>query len=280
MTILVSNANGKAGGEVALALIAAGEKVRIGARDVAAAQARFPSAEIVPFDVTKPETLAAAVQGVRAVLSALPYEVLPAGETALIDAARAAGVRRFVKVSAMGVDANPSSPHMVAEAALARSGLEWTVLRPNFFMQNYSQLSAAAVRAGTLHEPADNGASSFVDVRDIADVTVAALLQDGHQGRIYTLTGPAALTRGEIAAILSNVVGHPVAYVAVDDAALRAAMKGAAPTLIELMSALYGFVRAGWTATVTRDVEDVLGRPARSFETFARDHAAAWRDAA
>jgi uncharacterized protein YbjT (DUF2867 family) len=282
MTILVSNANGKVGRDVAIALLKAGEKVRIGARDVAAARGRFPGAEIVSFDVAKPETVKAAMAGVTSVFSALPYELLPAGELVQYEAARAAGVKRFVKLSAMGAEDNPASPHSVSTKALAESGLEWTVLRPNFFMQNYALQMAGMVQSGAIYEPAENGASSFVDTRDIADMAVAALTKPGHNGKGYTLTGPAALTRGDVAALMTDAAGYQVQYVATDDAALRQAFAGmgASPILIELMSALYGYVRAGWTAQVSNDIETVLGRPARTFEAFARDHAQAWRKTA
>ncbi|MGD0641118.1 MAG: NmrA family NAD(P)-binding protein [Roseiarcus sp.] len=277
MTILVSNANGKVGHEVAKALMAAGQSVRIGARAVAKARAEFPGAEIVELDFARPATLATAVKGVDAVFSATPYELLPQAEQELIAAAKAAGVARFVKMSAMGVEGDPNSPHMLAEKALKESGLAWTVLRPTFFMQNYATMMAPSVRAGAIYEAAAEGATSFVDARDIAAVAAAALTKPGHAGKTYTLTGPAALTRKEVAAALSEAIGKPVAYVAVDDAALRGAMAGAPPVLIELMSALYGYVRQGYTARVAGDVAEVTGRPARSFAAFAADHAAAWR---
>lgn len=281
MTILVSNANGKVGRDVAKALLATGQKVRIGARDLAAARARFPKAEIVELDVTKPATLAAAMRGVSAVFTALPYDLLPHGEIALIEAAKAAGVKRIVKLSAMGAESDPKAPHAVVAKALRDSGLEWTVLQPNFFMQNYALQMAGAVAAGSIYEPAADGATSFVDTRDIADVAVKALTTSGHAGKAYVLTGPAALTRGDVATFLGAAIGRPVTYVAVDDAALRKSLtdSGASSQLTELMSALFGYVRSGWTATVSSDIETVLGRPARTFEAFARDHATAWKAA-
>ena len=216
------------------------------------------------------------MRGADAVFAATPYHLLPAGEDALIHAAKAAGVKRFVKLSALGVESNPASPHSIVEKILAESGLSWTVVRPTFFMQNYSTMSAGSVKSGAIYEPAGQGATSFVDARDIADVAVVALTQPGHEGKAYALTGPTPLTREEVAAELSKVSGHPVKYVEVDDAALRGAMAGAPPSLIELMSALFGYVRAGYTAGVSDDVSRVLGRPARNFASFAVDHAAVW----
>jgi uncharacterized protein YbjT (DUF2867 family) len=277
MTILVSNANGKIGQEVAKALLQAGHKTRIGVRHVDKAKVLFPGAEIVPLDVTQPATLAPALHGIAAVFAALPYELQPAADQALIAASAEAGVTRFVKLSAMGTDADPSSPHMLAENSLAASGLEWTVLRPNFFMQNYATMMADQVRSGAIYEPAAEGATSFVDARDIAAVALAALTQPGHNRQIYALTGPAALTRAEVAATLTRVVGKKVTYIAIDDEALRNGMAGAPASLVALTSALYGYVRQGFTATLTPDVTRVTGRPAHDFASFAADHAAAWK---
>ena len=151
------------------------------------------------------------------------------------------------------------------------------MLRPTFFAQNYSTAAAAQVKSGAFYEPAGNGATAFVDTRDIADVAVLALTQPGHNGKAYTLTGPVALTRAEVAAELSKAIGKTVKYVEVDDAALRGAMAGAPPALIELMSVLFGYVRQGYTAGVSEDVAKVTGRPARNFAAFAADHVAVWK---
>jgi uncharacterized protein YbjT (DUF2867 family) len=277
VTILVSNANGKVGQEVVRALVAGGYDVRVGARDVETAKAQFSPAEIVALDLTKPETLAAAVQGVGAIFSAAPYELLPNGEAALIAAAQAAGVSRFVKLSVIPHEPNPTSPHALAEKALAESKLAWTVLRPNFFMQIYSTLTAGQVRSGAIYEPAADGATSFVDTRDIAAVAAVALTQPGHEGKAYVLTGPAALTRAEVAAELSRAIGKPISYVAVDDAALRGSLARAPAMLVELASALFGWVRKGSTADVSDDIALVTGRPGRDFATFAADYANVWR---
>ena len=118
MTILVSNANGKVGHEVAKALLAAGQSVRIGARAVDKAKAEFPGAEIVELDFARPATLAAAVNGVGAVFSATPYELLPNAEQELIAAAKAAGVKRFVKLVGDGRRRRPQfAAHAGGEGA-------------------------------------------------------------------------------------------------------------------------------------------------------------------
>ena len=280
MTILVLNANGKVGQEVAAQLIAKGEKVRIGARDVAKAKAAHPQAEVVHIDYGKPDTVKAAVQGVSAVFTATPYELLPDPEINLVAAAKAAGVKHLIKLSAQGADQDPTSPHGAVEKAIRESGIAATILRPNFFMQNYSSQAAAGIKAqGTIYEPANDEKSSFIDTRDIAAVAVKAFTEEGHAGKSYVLTGGEPLSRNDVAAAISAASGKPVKYVNVDDAALRQGMTagGAPANLVELMSVLMGYVRAGYTAAISPEVESLLGRKPITFAQFAKDHADAWK---
>jgi uncharacterized protein YbjT (DUF2867 family) len=278
MTILVTNANGKVGSQVVAALLALGQEVRVGARSPKKAQDQFPGATVVPFDYADKAGFAAALEGVDAVFTSAPYDLLPGAEIDLIAAAKDAGVKHVVKLSALGVEADPTNPHSVVEAELTRSGLAWTVVRPTFFMQNYATLSAAGIRdQGAIYEPAADGKSAFIDTRDIAAVVAEVLIEPGHVGNAYALTGPEPLDRASVAALIGEAAGRPVQYVPVDDAALRNAMAGAPPALVELMSGLFAAVRAGRTANTTTTVEDVLGRPPVDFRTFAKDHADVWR---
>ncbi|MDJ0684484.1 MAG: SDR family oxidoreductase [Alphaproteobacteria bacterium] len=281
MKVLVASGSGKTGELTAEALHKIGVDVILGSRNPENASARWPGAVFVKFDYADPETFAAALAGVDAIYSAAPFETLPASEEALIAAAKLAGVKKIVKLSALGVDQDPTSPHRVSEIAIENSGLDWTILRPTFFMQNYSTTSAATINgANTIFEPAEDGASAFVDARDIADVAAAALTDALHNGKVYALTGPETLTRAEVAEKLSTVTGRSIGYVSIDDAALRDAMAGAPQPLIELLSMLFGLVRAGHTAFVTDGVQEALGRPPRSFDTYAKDHASVWKVAA
>ncbi len=277
MTILVANANGKVGEALVKALIAGGHKIRVGARNIAKAKAANPGVEVVHFDYEDIAGSAAALDGITTVFSAAVPWTLPHSEVSLVELAKSKGVKRFVKLSYLGAELNETAGHRIAEVAIENSGLEWTHIRPTFFDQNYLTLQRDAVIAGTLYEAAADGASSFIDTRDIAAVTVKALTENGHHGKAFGLTGPEALTRHQIAAKLSAAIGKPVTYVPVDDAALRTAMAGAPPALTELMSGLYAAVRAGYTAATTDTVEAVLGRKPISFDQFAKDHVALWR---
>src|SRR5260370_19438183 len=134
---------------------------------------------------------------------------------AFVDAAKRAGVRHVGKLSAIGADAAPlytfGKWHAANEQHIRESGLAFTFLRPNSFMQNF--ITYFQPHDGTIYLPWGNGKASFVDTRDIAAVAAEALTSDGHEGKTYTLTGPAALGIAEVASILSEGAGREINYI-------------------------------------------------------------------
>jgi uncharacterized protein YbjT (DUF2867 family) len=200
----------------------------------------------------------------------------------LIDAARAGGVRKVVLMTAMGVDADESIPFRRAERRLEASGLDWAVLRPNWFAQNFASFWLHDILAGgAIRVPAGAAATSFVDARDIADAAAVLLSRDGTDGA-FVLTGPRALTYAQAAAILSDAARRPIGYVDEDPAAFEAAMRGAGlpADYAGLLGALFGVVRAGHASAVTDDVRRITSRMPRSLETYAAEYRAAWAAAA
>jgi uncharacterized protein YbjT (DUF2867 family) len=127
--------------------------------------------------------------------------------------------------------------------------------------------------------PVEDARVSFVDGRDVAAVAAAALTSDAHMGRHYTLTGPEALTHGEIAALISEVSGRQVEFRTTTDEQMFDWLRGAGwrADVAGVVIALYQAVRAGVRASVTTDIEEVLGRPATSLRTFAEERADLWR---
>lgn len=276
--ILITTPNGKVGSEIIQQLQNRGEPARIGAHTVEKARAAFPGADVVRFDYADEANIRAALQGVDKLYLASPGEMPAEPVNRVVDLAKAAGVRHIVRLSAMGVEYG-DSPLRQVERHIESSGIAWTFLRPSWFMQNYSTSMADGIRQGTLMEPAEGAATGFVDTRDIAAVAVAALTEDGHAGQAYPITGPEALTREQVAQKISAATGREVRYQPVTPEQFEAGMRGAgAPdAYVGLMSALYGFVRAGQTAQTTDAVQRVTGRPPIDFDQFARDHAEAWR---
>jgi uncharacterized protein YbjT (DUF2867 family) len=274
--ILVTTPTGKVGQELVPLLAARGVALRLGAHSVEKTRAAFPGLEVVPLDHTRPETHAAAVAGVDAVYLASPGDFPSPPEKSLVDAARKAGVKKIVKLAAFGVE-HSDNPLRQVEEHVRAAGIPFTFLHPSWFMQNFSTGMAGAVKAGTLAEPAADKKIAFIDTRDIAAVAAEALTRSGHEGKTYTLTGAEQLSRVQVAALLGQELGKTVTYLPVTDEQFRAAVRGfLTPSYLELMSALYGLVRAGVYETTTPTVQEVLGRPPIAFTQFAKDNRKAW----
>lgn len=273
---LVLGAGGTVGRPLVAALLARGVAVKAGSRSGSA----VAGAEGVTVDLADPATLPAALDGVDRA-----YVLLPTGNLAITELLLpviAAAAERRVKVvlqSVIGVDADDSIPYRQAEIALETSGTPHVILRPNWFTDNFLTFWKPGIDHGVIALPAGDGKSSFIDARDIAESAAAALTTDAFDGRAFNLTGPAALGYGEAAEILSAVLGRPIAYQAIDDDAFIALLTGAGvpAAYAGFLATIFHPVRQGWTGLVTGDVETLTGRAPRSVETWARDHAAAFR---
>lgn len=201
-----------------------------------------------------------------------------------VDAAQAAGIKHIVRSSGAGADSQ--SPVAIArlqgeiDDMVRASGIPFTLLQPNSFMQNHVTFNAAQIRAGAYYAPHGNSATSVVDARDVADAADAVLSNPAaHAGKHYTLTGPEALTDAEQMAEISRALGRTVKYVDVPDAAAVDAMNqyGVAPELIEWLMSLHHVIKQGWAAGVTTDVQALTGQAPRTFAAYAREHVSAWR---
>ena len=271
--ILVLGATGNVGRPLVAALLAKGEKVKAASR----AGKPVEGAEAVAFDYADPSTFGPAFAGVDRA-----YVLLPGGYadskgllTPVIEAAAARKVK-VVFQSVFGVDADDAIPYRQVELALEKSGTPYVILRPNWFSDNFHTYWKAGIDRGQIAVPAGNGKSSFIDVRDIAASAVSALTTDRFDGKAFNLTGPEALSYTDAAKILSETIGKPITYPAVDDKTFVGILTGAGvPKDYALMlAAIFHPVREGWTAAVTDEVETLTGKPPRSLETYARDHAA------
>lgn len=271
--ILVTGATGTIGGHLIRLLTQRGVPFRAMSRN----PGNLPNA--VRADFTDPASLASAVTDIDAIFL---VTVTPsaAHDSALLAAAQEAGVRKIVKLSAIGSGerfngAVVGTWHLAAEQAIADSGLAWTMLRPPSFASNflpYRELINAGEPLPDMLGPTRQG---IVDPRDVSAVAVEALLDDAHNGRRYDLTGPELLTFADQATILERVLDRPVKTVAVDaDAQLAAA--GMPTEAVAAVTTGVGWARAGGAAYVTDQVSRVLGRPASTFEQWAVDHRTAF----
>jgi len=284
--ILVTGATGKVGRAVVDQLARTGLAVRAAARNLAKAKAMvWPEVEIVLFDFEKPETIEAALVGVNQLFLVSPpwYPRLVETGSLTVDLAKAAGVKYLVNLSGAGAENDDQDPLRRLEKHIEASGIPYTHLRPTFFMQNFSAdhegHRESIKNEGTLYAPAGDGKTSFIDIRDIAAVVEHLLTNEGHAHQAYTLTGAEALSRVDVAALISQALGKEVRYVNISDAQFRARLKAQGENELGIAgySALYDFVRQGWTADVSDCVSTLLGRDPISFAQFAHDYVDEWR---
>ncbi len=282
-TVLVTGATGTVGRDLAKLLSKKGAAVRAGVRDQAKARQRFDDdIGLVTFDFENEGSFAAALDGVGKVFLLPPLLQNQVELTnAFVDAAKRVGVRRIAKLSAIGIDGEIQFTvgkwHAANEQHIRESGLAFTFLRPNSFMQNF--ITYFPPRNGVIYLPWGNGTASFVDTRDIVAVAAEALTSDGHEEKTYTLTGPAALGIAEVAQILSEVADREFKYVDVPEDAARDGMleAGVPKWQAEALMELHAINKQNCWSAVTSDIEKVTGKPATSFAQFARDHADRFR---
>ena len=285
-TILVMGATGNVGSQVVKQLADTGANVRAAVRSPRKAESlKSERVSLTEFDTDKPETVEAAFQGVDKVFLLTPLVPNMVELSAnLVAAAKKAGVKHIIKSSGMGAEVEPGITltrwHREAEKAIEASGIAFTFVRPNGFMQNYANFNGATIKTqNTFYLPVGDGKVSYIDTRDIAAVAVAALTQDGHEGKAYEVTGLEAISNQEIAEIISQVVGRKINYVDVPEDAARSEMKqsGMPDVLIDMTMELYELYKAGYASEVTPTVEQVTAKKPISFAQFANDYAEAFK---
>jgi NAD(P)H dehydrogenase (quinone) len=234
----------------------------------------------VQADLSAPATLAAAFDGIERLLLLTahgPDQDLR--EAAALDAAVAAGVQRIVKISggAPTLGPNGTTPTAVAhwrsEQRIDRSGLDFTFLRPSFFMQNLLDTAAPGVAAsGTLAAPFGHAPVAMVDARDIADCAIAALLDERHSRRAWQLTGPRPVTFDAIA----DRVGARYISVPVRLAARTMRRRGLTAASVDHATRMAAYFASGSDGTATDHVLRLTGRSPRSIEAFLDENASAF----
>ncbi|MGW3205475.1 SDR family oxidoreductase [Streptomyces sp. NPDC001135] len=269
--ILVLGGTGKTGSRIVRHLKAAGRPVRTASR----------TSGDVPFDLDDPTTWGPALDGVTAAYLVEPDLRMSTDHQArlprFVTEAVTAGVRRLVLLSAPRAG-EKDHPLYAAEQAVRGSGVDWAVLRPNWFSQNFSEGPwLPGILAGTLALPTGDGRTPFIDAQDIAEVAASALTEDRHSGRTYELTGPRAIGFGEATHLIAKATGRTVRHVDVDPDTFvqRQVAAGASPDVARLLAGILAAVGRGSGAALSDGVERALGRPPRSFEDFVTEAAAA-----
>lgn len=261
-TTLVLGGNGKTGRRVVERLEAKGLPVRIGSRT------GNPG-----FDWNDSSNWSEVLEGVSAVYIAYYPDLAVPGASEhireLVAVAKDQGVERLVLLSGRG-----EKEAELCEGIVMGCGISATVVRCGWFNQNFSEsFMHDMVMSGTIALPMNGVLEPWVDAEDIADVSFAALTEDGHGGKLYELTGPRLLSMEEIAAELSKATGREIAFVEITMEDFVAGLEAAElpPVMLNLLKYLFTVVLDGRNARVANGVQEALGRPARDFSEFARD---------
>lgn len=288
-TVMVTGATGNVSSSLIQALAGAPVTVRGLVRNAErASRWRERGVEVVEGDLDDPESLEGKFEGVQDLwlLTAVGPRA-PENSMNALWAARRAGVERVVRLSAIGAahDAPTRNGrlHALSDAELASSGLQYTVLKPHYFMQNLLFAADSVAREGVFHQDMADARLGMIDARDVGEFAAKVLLDapERHHGRTYTLSGPESVSFHDVAARLSETIGRGVRYQPVPHEALRASLFGAGfPKWLADMMVEYGTAYAsGWGDFTTQDFASVVGRPARGVAEFLRDHGDVFRGA-
>lgn len=278
--IVVTGATGTVGREVMQRLARQGAPAVAAVRNPGRARSTLGTVPTVRFDFEDPATYDETFRGAEKLFLVRPPAIAAVWQSIFpaLRAAQAAGVQHVVLLSLLGAEQNPFVPHRWIEWYLQSLDMDWTFLRPSFFMQNLSTTHRAEIRdRDEIFVPAGEGATSFIDARDVAAVGARVLTGAGHARRAYALTGAEALTYAEVARILSDVLARPIRY---HDPSLFAFVRrqlGQRPLgFVLVMAGIYLTARLGLAARATLDVERLLGRPPTTFRQFAEDYQSVW----
>jgi len=285
-TLLITGATGSVSSALRAALAGSDLTIRSLVRDqVKAAPLRDEVVEVVVGDLDDPGSLPPAFDGIDDLWLLVPNGPrAPENSSNALWAAHRAGVERVVRLSALGAthDAPTRSGrlHALADHELQASAMAWTILRPHWFIHNLLGEAADIATRGTFALNAGDGRLGMIDVRDIAALAAAVLTADPtrHHGRIYTPTGPQAISFADVAAELTQTLGRQIHYTPATEQAQRTRLlqRGIPPWITDMLLEHAQAYATGWGDFTTTDMHDVVGRQPRSVADFLTDHSAAF----
>jgi uncharacterized protein YbjT (DUF2867 family) len=280
--LLLTGVTGKTGGASAQALLKKGVPLRAIVRNAEKAAAlKAAGVELVIGDVTDRAVLEKAMAGVDKALM-----VCPNGEKQLdiekqfVDVAKQAGVKHIVKMSSMEATPTAKVPiakiHYASEQYLQQSGLDWTMIKPNFFMQNFLGSAGTIKEQGKFFLPMGQGKTVMIDTRDVGACVAAAMTGTGHAGQAYELSGPEVLSFADAAARMSTALGRTIQYVPVPMDSYRQTLARflTSEWHLNAVCALFQEIADGQPLHLTENVKKLTGKAPTSLEQFIRDHQA------
>ncbi|MPZ08314.1 MAG: NAD(P)H-binding protein [Nitrososphaeraceae archaeon] len=295
-SILVTGGDGNIGSEVIRQLWSSKRedlKIVGGVRSITKKKGidkRLDNHDLIEIEYDNPETVTEALKGIDKLFLLTPTHPKMIDFTSnLVNGARERKVKHIVKLSHIRADPDPDDEpqinitrlHRQAEKIIEESGIPFTFLRPNFFMENFVNFYLTKGQS-SIYLPVGEGKVSFVDVCDIAAVAVQALTNnnDGlHSGKAYTITGPEALSYGDATGILSEHIGRKVSYVNISEDDARKAIRhmGMSDWHTNILLELLKLSRDGYLSSISHAVKEVTGKRPIPFSQFAQDYTPAFK---
>jgi uncharacterized protein YbjT (DUF2867 family) len=281
MTYLITGATGDVGSKVVENLLQRGGRPRVFVRDAEKARSRFGDrVEVFVGDLADPAALGEALTGVDAFFLVNIGPEIPARDEAAARTAKSAGVRHLVKLSSMDVEQGLAigAWHERGEAAIRASGIPFTFVQPTGFMSNLLAWARPIKAEGVVRASTGSGRRAFIHSDDIAAVVTNALITREYDGESLPITGPVALSFGDVTARIGSAIGKPLRFqpISDDEARQRYSATGASEPDIDAHVALWRAIREGRLATVTNNVERVLGRRPIALEQWLMENVAAF----
>lgn len=236
-------------------------------------------------DFADPGSMAAAMEGCDQMFLIVPMvEKMAKYGNIAVEAAKVSGIEYIVRSSGYAASSDAhwrlGREQGMVDQFVEDSGIPFTVLRPNSFMQNFATFLAGMVSSGVIALPEDNVPVSYIDVRDIA-ACAASLFKDhsGHENEYYAITGPEGLTYQQVAEKIGSAVGKEIVYTPIPEEVYVAEMEkmGIPSWNINMLVSLSRVIKLGMMGNATKAVEFLTGKPARSFDDFAVEYAEAWK---
>ena len=282
--IFLTGVTGKIGGETAKQLIAKGASLRALVRDEAkAADLKAAGVELVVGDIADADAVNKGMDGAEKAFLLLPNgEHQLAWEKQFTDLAAAVGVKHLVKMSSMEAVADAETPipqaHWASEEYIRASGLDWTMVKPNFFMQNLLASAGSIKGQRKFFLPMGEGTTGMADGRDIGAVCAEVLTGEGHAGQSYEITGPEVVSFFDVADRFSAVLGEKVEYIPLPMEQFREKMTGIlVPWHLNAVCELFREIAEIGLDHTTDTFKELIGCDPRSLKQFIEDHVALFK---
>lgn len=276
--ILIVGANGTVGTELVRILKSEGQKIKSTTSKESYIK---DGVEYSQVNLATGEGVHKAFEGVeKAFLLSPPghadqYKIL----SPLVQEAKRRGLKKVVLMTAMGANASDATPFRKAEIELEKSGLNYNIIRPNWFFQNFNTFWGQGIKNEfKIALPAASAKVGFIDTRDVSEVAAKLLVSDAFNNKDFDLSGPAAVDHDEVAAEISKVISKKITYENIAPEKLGATLLswGLPKDYVDFMLLIFGFLREGYNSRVTPNVEIITGKAPRSLAQYAADFKTSW----